>query len=79
MGAGGVFLSVNRKTAILTFGLGVAATLIVLPLLYALGVPSFEVVLTALFGEGNIWALVFTVLLILLILFSIRKSFKSPE
>lgn len=69
----------NRKTAILLFGSGVAATLLVLPLLYALGLPSFEVVLISLFGEGNSWALVFTVLLILLILFSVRKSFKSSE
>ncbi|MBU9673337.1 hypothetical protein KQ939_00455 [Planococcus sp. CP5-4] len=72
-------MEVNRKTAILLFGSGVASTLLVLPLLYALGLPSFEVVLISLFGEGNIWALVFTVVLILLILFSLRKSFKSPE
>lgn len=72
-------MDVNRKTAILTFVSGVAATLIVLPLLYALGVPSFEVILTGLFGEGNPWALAFAALLILLVLFSLRKSFKISE
>ncbi|WP_341962001.1 hypothetical protein NM897_02420 [Planococcus maritimus] len=50
-------MSENRKTAILVFGLGLVATLLALPFLYALGLPSFEVVLMGLFGEGNPWAL----------------------
>lgn len=72
-------MSVNRKTAILVFGLGFVATLLVLPFLYALGLPSFEVVLTGLFGEGNSWALVFTIVLVALLLFGIRQSFKSLD
>ena len=70
-------MRINKKTAIVAFGLGVAATLIVLPLLYALGGPSFTVVLTAMFGEGNPWALVFTALIILLILFGIGKVVRT--
>ncbi len=72
-------MRVNRKTAILLFGSGFVATLLALPLLYALGIPSFEVVLTGLFGEGNSWALVFTIVLVALLLYGIRKSFNSSD
>ncbi|OED33170.1 hypothetical protein BHE17_12195 [Planococcus maritimus] len=72
-------MSENRKTAILVFGLGLVATLLALPFLYALGLPSFEVVLMGLFGEGNAWALVFTALLVLLIFFGLRKWIKSTD
>jgi len=43
-------------------------------LLTAMGVPSFDVVLTTLFGEGNPWALVFSITLILLIVFGLSKA-----
>ncbi len=72
-------MSENRKTAILVFGLGLVATLLALPFLYALGLPSFEVVLMGLFGEGNAWALVFTIVLVALLLYGIRKSFNSSD
>lgn len=57
--------------------MGVLATAIGLPLLYGLGVPSFSVVLVALFGEGSIWALFFSLLLILSIAFGVGKIIKS--
>lgn len=72
-------MRVNRKAAILLFGSGFVATLLALPFLYALGIPSFEVVLTGLFGEGNSWALVFTIVLVALLLYGIRKSFNSSD
>lgn len=49
---------------ILAFGIGI----FVLPvILGAFGIPGFEAVLTALFGEGNPWAIVFSVLVIVLV------------
>ena len=67
----------KKKSFLLTFVIGIASIIFGLPLLYALGVPTFDVVLTALFGEGNIWALVFSVMLIILIAFSVNKVTKS--
>ncbi|MFJ7826641.1 hypothetical protein [Psychrobacillus sp. NPDC096623] len=40
----------KKKIFILAFVMGVISTAFALPLLSALGVPSFDVVLTALFG-----------------------------
>lgn len=65
----------KKKFAI--FVMGFLTAVLALPLLSSLGVPSFDVVLTALFGEGNIWALVFSLTLILLATFSLRKDLKS--
>ena len=44
------------------------------PILTAIGVPSFDVVLTILFGEGNSWALVFSITLIVLIIFGLNNA-----
>ncbi|HEY4554451.1 MAG TPA: hypothetical protein VIG80_14760 [Bacillaceae bacterium] len=70
-------MSNRKKNLILTFLMGVLATAFALPLLSALGVPSFSVVLVALFGEGSSWALVFTLLLILSIALGVGKVIKS--
>ena len=43
------------------------------PILTAIGVPSFDVVLTALFGEENPWAVIFSITLIVLIIFCISN------
>ncbi|MGE6259900.1 hypothetical protein ACQKCU_18810 [Heyndrickxia sporothermodurans] len=67
----------RRKTLILTFVMGFFTTAFVLPLLSALGVPSFDAILVALFGEGSIWSLAFSLLLILLIAFVVRKVIKD--
>lgn len=67
----------RRKTLILTFVMGILITAFVLPLLSAFGVPSFNTVLVAIFGEGSIWALAFSLLLILLIVLVVRKVMKS--
>lgn len=64
----------KKKNNILLFALGVFVTLIALPLLSAMGIPSFDVILTAIFGEGNPWAIVFSVLLIAVVLFGMNKA-----
>ncbi|MGE7838875.1 hypothetical protein [Viridibacillus arvi] len=70
-------MSKRKNTLILTFIMGVLITAFALPLLSALGVPSFDVVLVALFGEGSIWALVLSLLLILSIALGVGKVIKS--
>jgi len=65
----------KKKNLILIFVIGMASGLLGLP--SALGVPSGDVVLTALFGEGSIWALVFSIMLILLVTFGVGKAIKS--
>jgi hypothetical protein len=67
----------KKRNLILTFVISFASVIFGLPLLYTLGVPSGDVVLTALFGKGNIWALVFSVMLILLVTFGVGKVIKS--
>ena len=67
----------KKKNLILIFVIGMASVLLGLPLLSMLGVPSGDVVLTALFGEGSIWALVFSIMLILLVTFGVGKAIKS--
>ncbi|MFJ7667607.1 hypothetical protein ACIQXI_10880 [Lysinibacillus sp. NPDC097195] len=67
----------KKRNLILTFVISFASVILGLPLLNTLGVPSGDSVLTALFGEGNIWALVFSVMLILLVTFGVGKVIKS--
>lgn len=70
----------KKKDSILVFISGLFSGIFVLPLfLEALGIPGFEVVLTALFGEGNPWAIVFSVLLIILVLFVTNRLSKKGE
>lgn len=64
----------KKKNYILLFALGIFVALIALPLLSAIGVPSFDVILTAIFGEGNPWAAVFSILLIAVVLFVMNKA-----
>ena len=70
-------MSKRKNTLILTFVMGVLATAFALPLVRALGVPSFDVGLVALFGEGNIWAVVLSLLLILSIALGVGKLINS--
>ncbi|MCM3743129.1 hypothetical protein M3193_03150 [Sporosarcina luteola] len=67
----------RKKMLILTFVMGVLATAVGLPLLSASGVPSFDVVLVALFGEGSVWAVALSLLLILPIALGVGKVVKS--
>lgn len=70
----------KKKDSILVFISGLFSGIFMLPLfLGALGIPGFEVVLTALFGEGNPWAIVFSVLLIVLVLFVTNRLSKKGE
>jgi hypothetical protein len=62
-------MSQQKKSYWLTFFAGVAVTLFILPLLYALGFPTFDVVLVFLFGEVSILAIVFSLVLVIIILF----------
>ena len=71
------FVSERKKKLILTFVMGVIATAFALPLLNALGVPAFDVVLVALFGKGSIWALALSLLLILSIALGAGKVIKN--
>ena len=67
----------KKRNLLFYFVIGITATILGVPLLYAMGVPTFDVVLTALFGEGSIWALVFSVMIILLVIFGANKVMKS--
>ncbi|WP_409271601.1 hypothetical protein V1499_18835 [Neobacillus sp. SCS-31] len=70
-------MSKRKNTLIVTFVMAFLATALALPLLSAFGVPSFNVVLVALFGEGSVWALVLTLLLILSVTLGVGKVIKS--
>lgn len=69
------------KNYILTFVIVFISILLGLSSLDAFGVPSFDVILTALFREVNLWALFFSLALILLITlligFGVSKAIKS--
>lgn len=69
----------NKKNNILLFALGIFVALIALPLLSAIGVPSFDVILKAVFGEGNPWAIVFSILLIAVVLFGMNKAIEREN
>ncbi|MFD2707136.1 hypothetical protein [Salibacterium lacus] len=62
---------------IMYFVLGICVSLLVLPFLYRAGVPTFDVVLRHVFGEGSIWAVFPSLLLILLVFLGIRKAVKQ--
>lgn len=64
----------KKRFLILIFITSFFSVILGLPLLLTMGVPSFDVVLTSLFGEGNPWALVFSITLILLIVFGLIKT-----
>lgn len=53
---------------------GFMLSFMIMPILYELGVPSYAMILTALFGENNIWALVFTFVIVIVLLFRMRKQ-----
>lgn len=65
----------NKKKKILffIFVMGFLATILGLPLLYALGVPSFSVLLDELFGEKSILAVAFSLLLLFFIFLGVGK------
>ncbi|MEK5389401.1 hypothetical protein NSQ59_03320 [Margalitia sp. FSL K6-0131] len=44
----------SKKSRLLYFVMGLFTALLLLPLLYALGMPSYADVLTAIFGDGSI-------------------------
>lgn len=63
------------KRNIKLFVTGIITAAIIIPLLTALGVPNFDTLLVSLFGEGNIWAIVFSLLLIMtMIILFVRKD-----
>ncbi|KQL52558.1 hypothetical protein AN964_02735 [Heyndrickxia shackletonii] len=67
----------SKKSRLLYFVMGLFTTLLLLPLLYALGVPSYADVLTAIFGDGSIiWATSFSLILLLLITIGMGKIIK---
>ncbi|WNF38343.1 hypothetical protein RJD24_07940 [Bacillaceae bacterium IKA-2] len=68
---------IKKSNLLLTFLMGVSITLLVLPLLNALGVPTFDIVLVALFGEENIWGIIFSLFLVLIIVFWLVKVVKK--
>jgi len=47
---------------------------IFLPILHSIGIPSFDHILTSVFGNNNPLALVFSILLILLIVIGVFKK-----
>jgi len=77
---GGDWLSIYKKNS-LYFVSGFLVVLLFLPLLSIMGVPSFNVVLTELFGEGNPLAIVFSLVIIAAVLlmmhFVVNKKTRS--
>ncbi len=65
----------NRKLSL--FVIGVLAAAIGLPAVYAMGIPSYSTVLTAVFGAGSVWAYVVTVVLLGTVLFGVQKVIKT--
>ncbi|WP_147802728.1 hypothetical protein [Alkalicoccus halolimnae] len=69
----------NKKKLLLFLGAVAAGTFFIFPLLSILGVPGFEVVLTTLFGENSIFALIFSLLLVLIVIFLLVKPAKKDD
>lgn len=69
----------KKKGVFFTFTMGMVAAFLTWPLLSALGIPSFGVVLIAIFGEGNPWAIVFSILLMVIVVFSVFKEHKREK
>lgn len=69
----------GTKKFLIVFGLGIIAGLFLLSIMRTLGLPTFETFLTSVFGEGNIWALVFSALLILLIIIDLFKVVRKTD
>ncbi|SDN61642.1 hypothetical protein [Alkalicoccus daliensis] len=67
----------HKKNYILMFLGGIAAALFILPILQALGVPSFNEVLVSLFGEDNPLALAFSLLLVVIVIFLMVRLIKK--
>ncbi len=67
----------KNKNYWFTFFAGVTVTLFILPVLYALGVPTFDVGLGTLFGENSMLAASFSLLALLVILFWVVKNLKK--
>jgi len=63
----------ESKKFLINFALGFVAGILLLSIMRLLGLPTIETFLTAVFGEDNIWALVFSVLMILLVMIGIIK------
>ncbi|MGG0642566.1 hypothetical protein ABE021_01305 [Sporosarcina gallistercoris] len=61
------------------FVIGLLATAIGLPVLNATALPSFDVVLYSMFGEGSISALLFAALLIGMVLLCMKKLVESYQ
>lgn len=68
----------NTKILIITI-LGVLAGFLLFGVARYFGLPTFETFLTAAFGENNIWAVIFSLVLILLIVFMIFRSKGKTE
>lgn len=68
----------NTKILIITI-LGVLAGFLLFGVARYFGLPTFETFLTAAFGENNIWAVIFSLVLILLIVFMIFRSRDKAE
>lgn len=61
------------KLQVMYFVLGISTVILVLPLLYGFGMPSFASMLVYLFGEGSLWASIFSLSFILLIAVGISR------
>lgn len=68
----------NTKIFIITI-LGVLTGFLLLGVARYFGLPTFETFLTAAFGENNIWAVIFSLALVLLIVFMIFRSKGKTE
>ncbi|WP_026671921.1 hypothetical protein [Alkalihalobacterium bogoriense] len=64
----------KKKNYWFTFFAGIVVALFIIPLLYALGVPTFDIVLENLFGENTIFPAVFSMIVVVLILFLVIKN-----
>lgn len=69
----------GTKKFLIVFVLGIIAGLFLISIMRTLGLPTFETFLTVMFGEDNIWALIFSALLILLITIGLFKVVRKTD
>jgi len=66
----------SKKALFLLFIAGISITLIVLPLLEAIGVPSYATILEVVFGDNKLIGTLFSVAMVALLFFTGSKLIK---
>ncbi|MBP3953518.1 hypothetical protein [Bacillus suaedae] len=69
-------MTMKKNNLFLLFLAGLSIPLLILPLLKMLGVPTYDVVLVELFGEGSKFAILFSLVLVSIIVLGLMKVVK---